>query len=107
MLKLFSSLVIPGTLLCSVPALAEDTPPPGAPRVSLQAAPPPGALRPLPSREPKSRDAVTGGIVLVASGVTAIVIGTQLTLASEDACRGDFNILPSGALSNIAPDCTN
>src|SRR5262245_44192571 len=109
MLRFVSSLLASFTLVLStLPAHAEDPPAAGAaPALRPESAQPPAGAFGLPvQREPRSRAAMTGGIILLSSGITALVVGTQLTVAAEDCRNSDF-FLGTGTPPGLENDCTD
>jgi hypothetical protein len=106
--RVASLLAVIGSF-ASGPALAEDT----SPRVELldptprQVAPPLsyGFPRPQGLLEPRSREAVTWGIVLVATGITSMILGTQLALAANGDCS--FSTGPFGGPSRQIVECVD
>jgi hypothetical protein len=101
MLRLVASFLAVALCVSSIPALAEDTPP----RAEPSAAPPPFyGYRPpqVPRAAPRSPSAVTWGIVLVTTGITGLILGTQLALAASSGCSDLSFGGPPGSFSRCA-----
>lgn len=109
MLRRVTALLAVIGSLASGPALAEDSSPDAGPlpEPPRQGVRPPfyGFPRQPVPLEPRSRDEVTWGIIVVSTGITAMILGTQLSLAANGHCS--FTTGPFGTPSDLVADCTD